>query len=316
METEPNPPAGPGAEPPIPRSPLSFLREALPGAHRPSAYHFLAAWVLLQLLPALLWAFHLRRATGSSALPSFWGELLQATDLWELVHHGGLEQGFFGTFLPWAFALLTLWMLWAGWHHQAESAEVEPRFSPWAWGLLEGVILAFLPILLLTTLLRRALAWAASTGIEGLGWANLLGATLLTLCIPSVVLLQAWLCRLDRADRGCGWRMGGWMNLGRHLGHSFLRLWMHPVQWGLLILGGMLLRAAGHALVLWLAWRWGGSSLLRVWTFIGLEVLVAAFNAVFLAWFLRLVALFWRNDRRLRQEIHSLEQALHPGAHS
>lgn len=316
METEPSLPETHASETPIPRSPLSFSKEALSGGLNRSAMHFCAAWVALQLIPAALWARHLRVATGSSALPSFWGEQLQVTDLWELIHHGGLEHAPFGALVPWVFGILTAWMLWAGWRHQAEAAGLPPRFSAWTWGLLEGLALAIIPITLLTTLLRRALGWAASSGIEGLGWTELVGTVLLTLCVPSVVLLQAWLCRLSRAEATPGWRFGSWAGLGRHLGRSFLRLWLHPVDWTLLVVGGILLRGAGQAFALWLAWRWGGSGLGKVWTFIGLEALVAAGNALLLAWFLRLVARYWRHDHHLRQEIRALEHALPPGAHS
>lgn len=298
----------------MPRGPLSFAREAIPGACRRSALHFAAAWGMLQLLPAALWALQLRQAAGSSALPSFWGELLQMTDLWQLIHHGGLEEHFFGPFLPWSFALLAGWMLWAGWKHQAESAHVRAAFGPWALGLFEGLLLAALPAGLLASLVHRVLAWAASSGIEGLGWAEFLGNFILGLGVPSLIILQGWLCRLDRAEAPAGWRMGGWGNLGRHLGRSFLRLWLNAIHWFLLVLGGILVRGGAHALALWLAWRWGGSSLTRVWGFILIEAGVALANAFLLAWFLRLVALFWRHDHRLRLEIRNLERALHPGA--
>lgn len=296
-----------------PRSPLSFLREALAGALRPSARWFVLAWVMLQSLPALFWAFHLRSIAGSSALSSFWGEILRAADLWDFWTHGAEGKGAMGPLLPLTFIVLVLWTLWAGWKHQTEVVGLPGRFGSWVWGLLDTLLIGLLPLLLLGLLAKRALGWLGSTGIEGLGWVNLLGSLFIALAVPATLMVQWWLCRLNRDQEGRGWRLGSWPALGRHLGQSFLRLWANPVPWFLLISSGVLLRGGLQALVLMLAWRLGGGGLGKVWGFALLQLLVAAVNAMFIAWLLRLVAHFWRQDHHVRTEIRNLERTARSG---
>jgi len=296
-----------------PRSPLSFLGEALTGALRPSARKFVLAWVLLQSLPALFWSFHLRSIAGSSALPSFWGEILRAAELWDFWTHGAEGRSLLGPLLPWTFLVLMFWTLWAGWKHQAETVGLPGRFGSWIWGLADALVIGLLPLSFLAFMAKRALSWMGSTGIEGLGWANLLGSAFIAFVVPATLMVQWWLCRLNREQEGQGWRLGGWSTLGRHLGQSFLRLWSNPAQWFLLIGGGVLLRGGLHALVLLLAWRLGGGGLGKVWGFALLQILVAAVNAMFIAWLLRLVAHFWRQDHHVRTEIRNLERNARSG---
>lgn len=124
-------------------------------------------------------------------------------------------------------------------------------------------------------------------------------------------MVQWWLCRIDRAGlRQENWYLGSPERLLTHLLHSFQRLWAHPMQWASFILGGVVVRVGLHFLVFLFAWKIGGGSSFRVWIFLVLQIGVAALNAWLLGWFLRLTALFWREDVRLRQEFGALRPAL------
>jgi len=304
----PTPPEIVPQEPTAPRGPWSFLREALPGGGSGPGLELLAAWVLLQVLPATLWAQHLRSKAGWSALPAYWGEQLSARDAWELVVNGGLDQEPTGWLAPLAMIFCLLWALWAGWRLQARVVGVRPGLGAWLWGLLDAVLLAALPLLILNRLLDAAFASMASTGIQGLGWAALVVRPWFWMTAGAMFMLQWWLCRIARAGRGgAGGRWGTWKALGHHLEDSFLRLWRHPVQWGLLSLGGVLVRFGLAFGALFLAWRWGGGTPGRVWTFLLLQALAAALVAWITGWLLRLSGLFWRHDDRVRTEIRTLQ---------
>ena len=116
----------------------------------------------------------------------------------------------------------------------------------------------------------------------------------------SAFFLQAWLCRLDRAS-------APGRPLGTHLRRSFLRLWVHPIQWTVLVLAGVVIRMGLPFLVLLLGWRLGGGSLVRVWSLLGLQALVVLVNAWLIGWFLRVTAHFWRNDEAVQTVISDLE---------
>ena len=82
---------------------------------------------------------------------------------------------------------------------------------------------------------------------------------------------------------------------------------MHPVEWTLLVFGGVVVRTGLTFLVLLLAWRWGGGTSLRVWSFLFLQLAVVLVNAWLLGWFLRLVALYGRHDVAVRAVIRQLQ---------
>ncbi len=296
-------------EPAAPRGPWSFLREALAGGLSGPALELMAAWVLLQVLPATLWAQHLRSKAGWSALPAYWGEQLSARDAWELVVNGGLDQEPTGWLAPLLMALCLVWALWAGWRLQARVVQVRPGLGAWLWGALDAALIAALPLALVASLLDAAFEGLASTGIQGLGWTGLVVRPWIWMTAGSLFMLQWWLCRIARAGRGGpGGRFATWTGWGRHLGDSFMRLWRHPVQWGLLSLGGVLVRFGLAFAVLVLAWRWGGGTPGRVWTFLLLQALAAALVAWITGWLLRVSARFWRQDDHIRTEIRNLER--------
>ena len=291
-----------------PRGPWTFLRAALPGGFSGAGLELLGAWLGFQILSSSLWAQHLRHLAGWSALPTFWGEQLSARDVWELVVNGKLGEHPLGFWTP-LFALGFLaWALWAGWKVQAKAAGQRPAFAPWAFGLVDAALIGLLPILLVESALTWFLGFLGATGIQGLGWANLVGGTLVRLTAVSAFLLQWWLCRANRAKASGGFRMGSWSALGRHLGHSFLRLWLNAMQWALLLAGGVVVRLGLHLLVLLLAWRWGGGTPVRVWAFLLLQGLATLAAAWVMGWMLRLVAFFGEHDARVREEIRRLQR--------
>lgn len=293
-----------------PRGPWSFIGEACSGGFSRWGIQLMAAWAAFQVLTSTAWAMHLRGfaefqgSPGASALPNNWGERLTAGDIWELVENGGMKHSPFGSAAPFFAVVCLVWVFWAGWRMQTDQLGFKARLRDWFMGLWEGLLLGVVPIGIVFGIFHWALSALGKTGIQGLGWASFIGGPLLTMAFTSAVLLQWWLCRLSR---GAGSRHSH--GLLRHWGRSFLRLWMSPVQWTSLVMGGVVLRAALAFLVIWIGWRMGGGTPGRVQRFLLLEVLSAAVNAWLLGWFLRLTALFWRQDEKVRNVRLELELA-------
>lgn len=283
---ESRPASGPEADP-APRGPWSFMAEAVPGGFSRLGLQLMAGWLAFSLCTDLLWVLHLKALTGWSSLPNYWGETLNARDLWELLENGGLRSHWTGPWMPLGAGLAMLWFMWSGWRLQAAAAQVPARLGAWLWGLADALALGVLPMGALGALALWGLAWLGATGIQGLGWLDWVGGALVRLALVSALVLQWWLCRLGRA-RG--------LSLGRHLWLSLGRLWKHPVQWGALILGGVLARTGLALAVLALAWRMGGGTIPRVLAFLGLQLAVVLINAWAIGWFLRLTALYVRQD--------------------
>ncbi|NTV73108.1 MAG: hypothetical protein HGA66_02755 [Holophaga sp.] len=293
-------------ETPAPRGPWSFLGPALAGGGGRWGLQLLAGWLCFHVLTSTLWAVHLKALAGWSALPSYWGELITVRDLWDLGVNGGLKDHWTGPWAPLAAVGAMVLFLWAGWQVQARAAGVPAKLAAWLWGFADALVLAALPLAVLGTALLWILSSLAGTGIQGLGWLNWVGGVLLRLSLVSVFFLQAWLCRLGRAGAP-GWNLGGSRALGRHLRASFLRLWTHPVQWTVLVAGGVVVRAGLPFLVLLLGWRLGGGTPLRVGSLLALQALAVLANAWLIGWFLRVTALFWRNDSVVEAVIMDLE---------
>lgn len=288
--------------------PWAFLGKAVPGGFSGPGLQLLLAWLGFQILSSTLWAQHLRGLAGWSSLPTFWGEQLSARDVWELVVNGKLGEHPLGFWTALAAAGMLAWALWAGWKVQAKALGIRAALAPWAFGFLDALLIGLLPILLVEWSLAWCLGKMGGTGIQGLGWLNLVGGTLVRLTAVSAFLLQWWLCRSSRAATSGGFRMGSWEALGRHFGHSFLRLWLNGLQWALLLAGGVAVRLGLHFLVLVLAWKWGGATPGRVWAFLALQALATLGSAWVMGWMLRIVALFWRHDSAVRDEIRDLRR--------
>ena len=290
-----------------PRAPWSFLLEAAKGGFTRQGLGFMASWAAFFLSTHLLWAIHLRGLAGWRSLPNYWGELLTARDVFEMAENGGLRHHLTGPGVPVAAALGGLWILWAGWRVQTEAAGLPARFGPWAWGLLDAVLLGAVPFLLVGGALVATFNWLGSSGIQGLGWLEWVGGAVVRLSCVSAFLLQWWLCRQSRARGEAGWLMGGWQALGTHLRQQFLALWLHPVQWTVVVIGGVVVRTGLTLLVLALAWRLGGGTSVRVWGMLGLQVLVVVINGWLLGWFLRLTARYGEHEARVGAAIRELE---------
>lgn len=291
-----------------PRGPWAYLREAIGGGFSKWSWHLMASWAAFQVLTSFAWAWHLRGfagfagSPGGSALPNNWGEHLTAKDIWELMENGGMKHAPFGSALPLLAIICLVWVFWSGWCMQADLLGFRARLKHWFLGLLDALLLGLLPLGIVFGLARWALSAMSSTGIQGLGWLAFIGIPLIWMAFLSALSLQWWLCRVDR---GAG--SGG---LLRHWGRSFLRLWMHPVQWTSLVLGGVALRAGLAFLAIWIGWHLGGGSTSRVQLFLLLELLSAVINAWLLGWFLRLTALFWRQDEKVRNVRLQMEEAM------
>jgi hypothetical protein len=272
-----------------PRGPWAFLAPALPGGFTRWGWGLITGWMLVLLGPALGWAGHLRRAAGWSALPSHWGEQITARDLWELVENGGLKHRLTNSPTVHLFGLGLVVVLWCGWRMQAEAAGQRARLGPWLLGALDTLIIGLLPLGLATWLASWLLGKAGGLGIDGLGWLAFFGRPLLWMALIAALNLQWWFCRLGRsAGLARGYRT--------HLGDCFMQLWSHPVQWGLISLGGAALRSLLPFLVLLLAWRMGGGTTFRVWLFLLLQLTVTALNGWLMGWLLRAAARFWNHD--------------------
>ena len=290
-----------------PRGPWSFLQAAVPGGFSRWGLQLMAGWLAFSLLTNVLWALHLRSLTGWSSLANYWGEMLTARDLWELMGNGGLSAHWTGPWLPLAAGLAMVWFLWSGWRLQAAAAGCPARLGPWLWGLVDTLVIGAGPLAALAGALLWLFHGLGATGIQGLGWLDWVGGGLVRLAFPSALFLQWWLCRLGRAVAPAGFRLGSWGRLARHLGLSFRRFWMHPMQWLTLILGGVVLRSGLTLLVLMLAWRLGGGTIAKVVGFLALQLAVVLVNAWLIGWFLRLVALFLGHDARLRAQLDRLQ---------
>ena len=312
IETAPPPFAADARDPLTPRGPWSFLLEAGPGGFTRPGVELLLAWAAFFLLSNVFWALHLKSLTDWSSLPNYWGELLTARDLWELLENGGLRNHWTGPLVPLAAGLSLLWFLWAGWRLQAATAGRRARLGAWCWGFLDALLVGALPLLLVGSLLVLLFTGLGSTGIQGLSWLDWVGGALVRLACLSAFFLQWWLCRQGRAGLAKGWRMGGWKELGSHLAQRFLELWLHPVQWGVLLLGGVVVRTGLTFLVLLLAWRLGGGTPFRVCLFLVLQVAVVLLNAWLLGWFLRVAALYGRHEAQVRAAIRQLESGQDP----
>jgi hypothetical protein len=286
-----------------PRAPWLFLKPALPGGFTRWGWGLMTGWMLVLLGPALGWAGHLRRAAGSSALPSHWGESLSARDVWELVENGGLQHRLTNSPTVHLFGLGMVIVLWCGWRMQAEAGGQKARLGSWLLGALDTVLIGFLPLGLATGLLFWALGPLGRSGIDALGWITFFGRPLIVMALFAALNLQWWFCRLGRA---AGLKRG----YRDHLGASFMRLWSHPIQWGLISVGGAALRSLLPFLVLLLAWRMGGGTTFRVWLFLALQLLVTAVNGWLMGWLLRTSARFWAHDVVVRDARATLKESL------
>jgi len=276
-------------EPLASRGPWAFFANALPGGFTRWGWGLMLGWLLVLLGPALGWAGHLRRAAGWSALPAHWGEQLSARDIWELVENGGLKYRLTNSPTVHLFGLGLLVVLWCGWRMQAERAGLKARLTPWLLGALDTLLIGLLPLGLVAWLVDQGLGWAGGQGLDGLGWTAFFGRPLVWMSLFAALNLQWGFCRLGRtAGLARGYRV--------HLGDSFMQLWSHPIQGGLVSIGGAALRSLLPFLVLLLAWRLGGGTTFRVWLFLVLQLLVTALNGWLLGWLLRTAALFWSHD--------------------
>ena len=313
MDIEPAPP--PVMVVPMLQGPWRFWRQALSGGFSRPGLGLILAWVAFDALAGTAWALHLKGLAQWSALPNYWGELLTARDVWELLENGGLKQDPLGAWAPMVGFLALVWVFWAGWRVQAQAVGLPARLGPWLWGLVETLIIG-IPVVILGYGVSWLLEGFAGTGIQGLGWLNLVGGTLFRLACVSTVMVQWWLCRIDRAGLAQeNWYLGSPERLLAHLAHSFRQLWSHPLQWAAFILGGVLVRVGLHFLVFLFAWKIGGGSSFRVWIFLVLQIGVAAMNAWLLGWFLRLTALFWQEDARVHHELQVLKYGLEAEQH-
>lgn len=291
-----------------PRAPLSFAGAALRGGLGAAGIQFLFGWLAFQVCTSLGWSAHLRSLTGSSSLPTYWGEFVTSRDLWEVLQHGELRAHPLGAWTTTGILLSTCWLLWFGWRMQAATAGVRPGFLPWVRGFGEALVLAILPLFLLRAGGMWVLGGLASTGIQPFGWLYVVGGALLHVTLGGLFMTQWWLCRLDLARPASA--PNGWVGLWRHLSNSFLRLWLSPVHWGCLVVLGGLFRGGLFILTLFLAWRWGGGSVSRVLMAALLLGCVTLLNAWIIGWMMRLTAHFWRHDRRVRDEVQALHQNL------
>lgn len=304
-------------DPLAPRSPWSFGREAARDGFRFWGLQLIAGWLALHLATSAAWALHLRShagfgllQSGGSGLPTHWGELLTARDVWELAENGGLKHDVLGTATPVLAALGLLWVLWAGWRLQAETAALPGRFRPWIYGLFDALLIGVLPLALAAWPVLWAIGRMAGLGFATFGWVNLVGGAVLRLAVVSAVMLQWWFCRLERAAAPQqGFRLGSWGAYGAHLRRAFLRLWLHPIHWGTMVVGGSALRLGLSWFALWIGWRLGGGSPGRVLLFLLGQLVAVAAGAWLLGWFLRVAALFWVQDRRVVQARGELRAA-------
>lgn len=286
-----------------PKGPWSFLRESLPGGFSGPGLGLIVGWLLAALPPAFFLARHLAGLAGHSALPTHWGERLDAKELMELWWNGEWRHQPMPT---WALVFLLLGLgisLWSGWKMQAEQVGREATFGPWFKGALEAILLGPLPLYLPLFVGVFLLKAFGERGIDSFAWLLFFLRPLFWFAWSGACFLQWSLLRVARLDPD----RGGWFT---HLRHGFLRLWLHPMQWGALILGGSALRILLHGGALILGWRMGGAALGRVWLLVLLQVLAGVVGAWTLGFVMRVAARFTVHDAHVRRERSALEKAL------
>jgi len=288
------------------RGPWRFFVKAMPGGFSPWGIQFIVAWIFFHILTALSWVAHLKTRLGNSSLANDWGELLTARDVWEIMENGKLQDSFLGFWTIAIGVLAILWVLWAGWKLQAKTVLLKADFLPWAIAILSALLIGYLPLWVLHAFLWNVTNFFGNLGIQFLGWINIFVNPLIHMAFASALMVQWWLCRLDLSHHFPKCKRD-WII---HLKDSFLRLWTRPVQWGNIIFFGVAIRTGLAFLVLLLAWRWGGEILSHLWMFFLLQVLVAAINACIIGWVLRLTALYWENDSKVRSEVRRLESSV------
>ncbi|MDR2561512.1 MAG: hypothetical protein LBC63_07060 [Holophagales bacterium] len=286
-----------------PKGPWKFLTKAIPGGFTAWGVQLILAWIAFYALTALSWFSHLRAKLVNSALAENWGEAISAGDIWEIMENGGLRDDFFGPWVLVVGALALLWALWAGWKMQTGAVGLCASIAPWLASVPATLAIGFLPLWVLHAMLWETLAFLGGLGIQPLAWMDFFGGPLLRMAFASSLMLQWWLCRLDMAKRmpksAEEWKA--------HIKDSFLRLWVHPVQWGNIIFFGVVARAGLTFGALYVGWELGAKSLSHLWAFIALQSLVAAINAWIIGWALRVAALYWKNDEAVRTEIRALK---------
>lgn len=290
----------------VPRSPFACLVPGLAGGFTREGWHLMAAWCAFFLATSTSFASHLKHLAGWSALPAHWGDYLTSRDPWELLEHGGLKQDLTGPLTPWLAAGTLAWALWASWRHQALRVDLPATLRSWWQGALDALLVGALPVGLTAWLGIRLLGYLGESGVPLLGWLNLILGTLFRFGGVSAWMLVWWFCRMNRAAEP--W--SGWGAYRQHLRDSFLRLWIHPVEWFLLILAGAALRVGLGFGALAFGWWLGGGTPGRVWALAGFQVGAALLSGWLLGWFLRVAALFWRQDRKVRRERSNLEAAV------
>ncbi len=289
-----------------PKGPWSFLRASLPGGFSGAGLGLILGWLLAALPPAFFLARHLVGLTSHSAMASHWGERLNAKELLELWWNGNWQ---YQPMPAWSLMFLILGLglsLWCGWKMQAELLGSEATFGPWFKGGLEAILLGPLPLYLPLYVGVFLLKAFGERGIESFAWLLFILRPIFWLSWFGACFLQWSLLRVDRLDP----HRGGWF---KHLRNAFVRLWLHPIQWGGLILGGTVLRLALHGGALVLGWRMGGAALGRVWLLVFLQLAASLVGAWSLGLLLRVAARFTRHDAHIRRERAALEAAAEEG---
>jgi len=287
------------------RGPWKFLIRAMPGGFSHWGIQLVLAWASFQAFATWPWIVYLKAKLGNSALANEWGELLVADDIWEVMENGQLQDSILGFWTISVGILAMLWVLWASWKLQAKTVKLEARLMPWLVSVPTALLVGYLPLWVLHALLWNMLAYLGSLGIQFLGWINLIVGPLLHMAFGSALMLQWWLCRLDLALHFPKCKQEWTI----HLKDSFLRLWSHPVQWGNIIFIGVAIRAGLALWVLFLGWGCGGQNLSDLRMFFLLQTLAATTNAWIIGWILRIAALYWENDTKVRYEVRMLEKS-------
>lgn len=149
---------------------------------------------------------------------------------------------------------------------------------------------------------------AALTGIQWLGWLDLVVGGFLRLAALSAFLLQWWLCRAARAEKP---HSSYWLGSFKHwllfLKDCLGMFWMNILQWSLLVGAGVALRMGLHIAVFALVWRLGGGSPFRVCLAMLSQLLAVLGAAWVMGVMLRLVSFFAVHEMAVRREIKGLE---------
>ena len=293
-----------------PRGPWAFVKKSLMPTCSREDGEFILSWVAFALASAWSlksrWLDLMAYSNGSSLLGQDWGTRLRGNDLVYFLK-GSPAITNLESFVGPIFICVTLGLLFLilrnSWRIQAHTLGQPARFSPWAKGLGDAVIIGLLPTCLLGWLLGwvgDALRWIGALSTM---WIAFLWSILLPMALTSFWMMQWSLCRVQRL-------MGPVTNYPYHLRFCLSMIWKNVGSWLGLAMSSTAVRLTLSYGALWGAWRWGGGTSVTLGSVILLQLLVTILNAGMLRALLVTVVHFLSHQHFVVKTIEGLKRGV------